>query len=139
MIPSAVAKAAIKSGVARKKIKDFDSYKDELTNRLDPSMSIMQGINSKVRKNPKRVIFAEGEDESMLKAAIEFGKNWLNFFIINGKKWWTSGAMDPRCKVLIFMGKTDPNNSDKHKQQSQIIVPMDSKGITVDRFLPVFG
>ena len=60
-------------------------------------------------------------------------------YVINGKKWWTSGAMDPRCKVLIFMGKTDPNNSDKHKQQSQIVVPMDSKGITVDRFLPVFG
>ncbi len=60
-------------------------------------------------------------------------------YIINGKKWWTSGAMDPRCKVLIFMGKTDPNNPDKHKQQSQIIVPMDSEGITVERFLPVFG
>ncbi len=60
-------------------------------------------------------------------------------YIINGKKWWTSGAMDPRCKVLIFMGKTDPNNSDKHKQQSQIVVPMDSKGITVERYLPVFG
>ena len=60
-------------------------------------------------------------------------------YVINGKKWWTSGAMDPRCKVLIFMGKTDPNNPDKHKQQSQIVVPMDSKGITVERFLPVFG
>ena len=60
-------------------------------------------------------------------------------YIINGKKWWTSGAMDPRCKVLIFMGKTDPNNADKHKQQSQIVVPMDSKGITVERYLPVFG
>ena len=60
-------------------------------------------------------------------------------YIINGKKWWTSGAMDPRCKVLIFMGKTDPNNPDKHKQQSQIVVPMDSKGITVERYLPVFG
>ena len=60
-------------------------------------------------------------------------------YIINGKKWWTSGAMDPRCKVLIFMGKTDPANPDKHKQQSQVIVPMDTKGITVERFLPVFG
>ncbi|MEC8099808.1 MAG: acyl-CoA dehydrogenase family protein [Pseudomonadota bacterium] len=60
-------------------------------------------------------------------------------YIINGKKWWTSGAMDPRCKVLIFMGKTDPNNPDKHKQQSQIVVPMNSQGITVDRYLPVFG
>ncbi|MEC6996971.1 MAG: acyl-CoA dehydrogenase family protein [Pseudomonadota bacterium] len=60
-------------------------------------------------------------------------------YIINGQKWWTSGAMDPRCKVLIFMGKTDPANPDKHKQQSQVIVPMDTKGITVERFLPVFG
>ena len=60
-------------------------------------------------------------------------------YTINGKKWWTSGAMDPRCKVLIFMGKTDPGNPDKHKQQSQIVVPMNTKGITVERFLPVFG
>ena len=67
----------MKSGVARKKIDDIDLYKDQLINRLDPSMSLMQGINAKVRKNPKRVIFAEGEDENMLKAAIEFGKNKL--------------------------------------------------------------
>ena len=60
-------------------------------------------------------------------------------YVINGKKWWTSGAMDPRCRVLIFMGKTDPNNPDKHKQQSQIVVPMDSNGIKVERYLPVFG
>ena len=60
-------------------------------------------------------------------------------YVINGKKWWTSGAMDPRCKVLIFMGKTDPNNPDKHKQQSQIVIPMESKGITLERHLPVFG
>ena len=65
-------------------IKDFDSYKDELTNRLDPSMSIMQGINAKVRKNPKKVIFAEGEDENMLKAAIEFGRNRLGIPILIG-------------------------------------------------------
>ncbi len=62
-----------------------------------------------------------------------------NEYVINGKKWWTSGAMDPRCKVLIFMGKTDPNNPDKHKQQSQIVVPMDTPGIKVERYLPVFG
>ena len=60
-------------------------------------------------------------------------------YVINGKKWWTSGAMDPRCKVLIFMGKTDPNNPDKHKQQSQIVIPMDTSGIKVERYLPVFG
>ena len=62
-----------------------------------------------------------------------------NEYIINGKKWWTSGAMDARCKVLIFMGKTDPNNPDKHKQQSQIVVPMNTSGIKVERYLPVFG
>ena len=60
-------------------------------------------------------------------------------YVINARKWWTSGAMDPRCKVLIFMGKTDPGNPDKHKQQSQIVIPMDSEGINVERYLPVFG
>ena len=84
VIPAAVAQAAIKSGVARIKIEDFDNYKDQLTNRLDPSMSLMQGINAKVRKNPKRVIFAEGEDENMLKAAIEFKKNKLGTPILIG-------------------------------------------------------
>ena len=62
-----------------------------------------------------------------------------NDYIINGRKWWTSGAMDPRCKVLVFMGKTDPSNPDKHKQQSQIIIPMESQGIKVERYLPVLG
>jgi acyl-CoA dehydrogenase len=62
-----------------------------------------------------------------------------NEYIINGRKWWTSGAMDPRCKVLVFMGKTDPSNPDKHKQQSQVIVPMESEGIKVERYLPVLG
>ena len=62
-----------------------------------------------------------------------------NEYIINGRKWWTSGAMDPRCKVLVFMGKTDPSNPDKHKQQSQIIIPMESQGIKVERYLPVLG
>ena len=56
----------MKSGVARKKIEDIENYKDQLSARLDPSMSLMQGINSKV-KSPKRVVFAEGEDENMLK------------------------------------------------------------------------
>ena len=61
-----------------------------------------------------------------------------DYYVINGHKWWTSGAMDPRCKVLIFMGKTDIN-SPKHSQQSMIIVPMDSPGITIVRPLKVFG
>ena len=84
VIPAAVAQAAMKSGVARKNISDLELYKDQLTNRLDPTMSLMQGINAKVRKNPKRVIFAEGEDENMLKAAIEFGKNKLGTPILIG-------------------------------------------------------
>ena len=60
-------------------------------------------------------------------------------YVINGRKWWTSGIGDPRCKVLILMGKTDPDNPDRHKQQSMILVPRDAKGVTVKRMLPVFG
>jgi len=62
-----------------------------------------------------------------------------NHYVINGRKWWTSGAPDPRCKILIFMGKTSPNNPDKYKQQSMILVPKDATGLTVRRWLPVFG
>lgn len=59
-------------------------------------------------------------------------------YVINGRKWWTSGAGDPRCKVAIFMGKTDPA-APTHKQQSMIVVPMDTPGVTVQRMLNVFG
>jgi acyl-CoA dehydrogenase len=62
-----------------------------------------------------------------------------NHYVINGRKWWTSGANDVRCKVLIFMGKTDPKNPSRHNQQSMIVVPMDTPGIKVLRHLPVFG
>ncbi|MEK9560799.1 MAG: NADP-dependent malic enzyme [Pelagibacteraceae bacterium] len=74
-IPTAVAKAAMDSGVAQKPIKDFDAYIDELEARLDPSVGLMQGINSKIKKTKKRIVFAEGEDEESLKAAIAF-KNY---------------------------------------------------------------
>src|SRR5882762_8169299 len=60
-------------------------------------------------------------------------------YVINGRKWWSSGAVDPRCKLFIFMGKTDPNNASRHSQQSMILVPRDTPGITILRFLPVFG
>jgi acyl-CoA dehydrogenase len=60
-------------------------------------------------------------------------------YIINGRKWWTSGANDVRCKVLVFMGKTNPESPSRHNQQSMILVPMDSPGIKVLRHLPVFG
>ena len=59
-------------------------------------------------------------------------------YVINGRKWWTSGAGDPRCRVFIFMGKNDPK-AEKHKQQSMILVPRDTPGVEVLRALPVFG
>jgi acyl-CoA dehydrogenase len=60
-------------------------------------------------------------------------------YVINGRKWWSSGANDPRCKLFIFMGKSDPDNANRHQQQSMIIVPRDTPGVTVKRHLPVFG
>ena len=59
-------------------------------------------------------------------------------YVINGRKWWSSGAGDPRCKIIIFMGKTDPAAA-KHKQQSMILVPMDTPGVKIERMLNVFG
>jgi acyl-CoA dehydrogenase len=61
-----------------------------------------------------------------------------DYYIVNGRKWWSSGVGDPRCKVAIVMGKTDPK-AERHKQQSQILVPLDAKGVKVLRMLPVFG
>ncbi len=59
-------------------------------------------------------------------------------YIINGRKWWSSGAGDPRCEISIFMGKTDPE-ARKHEQQSMILVPLDTPGVVIERTLPVFG
>ena len=59
-------------------------------------------------------------------------------YVINGEKWWTSGAGDPRCKIIIFMGVTNPDNP-KHSRQSQILVPMDTPGVEIVRMLTVFG
>ena len=60
-------------------------------------------------------------------------------YVVNGHKWYTTNATDPRCKICIFMGKTDPQNPDRHRQQSMILVPMDAPGVTVVRPLAVFG
>jgi acyl-CoA dehydrogenase len=60
-------------------------------------------------------------------------------YVINGRKWWASGGIDPRCKLFILMGKTDPDNADRHKQQSMILVPRETPGVTVLRPLTVFG
>jgi acyl-CoA dehydrogenase len=60
-------------------------------------------------------------------------------YVINGRKWYTTGATDPRCKIVIFMGQTDPRNADRHKRQSMILVPKDARGVRVVRSLPVLG
>ena len=60
-------------------------------------------------------------------------------YVINGRKWWSSGANDPRCRLLIVMGKTDPDGPDRHRQQSMVLVPRDTPGVQVLRHLPVFG
>ena len=116
VIPAAVAEAAMKSGVSRKYIEDIEVYKDQLANRLDPTMSLMQGINAKVRKNPKKVIFAEGEDENMLKAAIEFGRNKLGTPILIGaekriKEQLKNIGLDENYKIKIV------NSTDKEKRE----------------------
>jgi alkylation response protein AidB-like acyl-CoA dehydrogenase len=60
-------------------------------------------------------------------------------YVINGRKWYTTGATDPRCKIIIFMGQTDPENPDRHRRQSMILVPKDAPGVRVVRSLPVLG
>lgn len=62
-----------------------------------------------------------------------------NEYVLNGRKWWTSGAGRPRCKIFIVMGKTDPHNPDRHRQQSMILVPRETPGVTIVRSLPVMG
>ena len=74
-------------------------------------------------------------DATNIKCSIEMRGNE---YVINGRKWWSSGAGDPRCKVAILMGKTDPS-ADTHKQQSMVLMPLDAPGVTIKRHLPVFG
>ena len=62
-----------------------------------------------------------------------------NEYVINGRKWWSSGVMDPRCKIAIVMGQSDPTNSNIHKRQSMILVPLDTPGVIIERHLSVFG
>jgi malate dehydrogenase (oxaloacetate-decarboxylating)(NADP+) len=86
VIPAAVAKAAMDSGVSKKDIEDFEIYKEQLKQRLNPSVTIMQGINSYIKKNQKKIVFADGEDENTLKAAIAFKNSKLGIPILVGKK-----------------------------------------------------
>ena len=86
IIPTAVAKAAMDTGVARKKIKNFDEYQEQLKQRLDPTVTIMQGINGYIKKKQKKIVFADGEDENTLKAAIAFKNSKLGIPILVGKE-----------------------------------------------------
>ncbi len=115
-IPAAVAQAAMESGVARKKIVDIDAYKDQLANRLDPSMSIMQGINAQVKKRPKTVVFAEGEDQNMLKAAVAYKNSKLGTPIVIGNEKRVQEqlkeiGLDENYKIKIV------NSTDKEKRE----------------------
>ncbi len=86
IIPAAVAKAAMETGVARKKIENFNIYQEQLKQRLDPTVTIMQGINGYIKKNQKKIVFADGEDENTLKAAIAFKNSKLGTPILIGKE-----------------------------------------------------
>lgn len=77
---------------------------------------------------------ASSDATNMEANAVRDGDEW----VINGRKWWTSGASDPRCKILIFMGLTNPDNP-RHQQHSMILVPTDAPGVTIERPLTVFG
>ncbi len=86
IIPAAVAKAAMETGVARKKIDNFEIYQEQLKQRLDPTVTILQGINGYIKKNQKKIVFADGEDENTLKAAIAFKNSKLGIPILIGKQ-----------------------------------------------------
>ena len=119
VIPVAVAKAAIKSGVARKKIENFDLYADQLKQRLDPSVTIMQGINSQIKKTQKRVVFADGEDENTLKAAIAFKNSGLGIPILVAK----AETIKQRLKDIGYSENFDieiTNSTDRQKREKYV-------------------
>ncbi len=119
VIPAAVAKAAMDSGVARKKIDDFEVYKEQLKQRLDPSVTIMQGINSQIKKIQKRIVFADGEDENTLKAAIAFKNSGLGIPILVAKK----ENIKQRLKEIGYSENFDieiTNSTDKVKRDRYV-------------------
>jgi malate dehydrogenase (oxaloacetate-decarboxylating)(NADP+) len=116
-VSAAVAEAAMKSGVAQKKIEDFSAYKDSLAARLDPSVGFLQNIYAQVRKKQKRVIFAEGEEESMLRAAIDFKNNGLGTPVLIG----SSEKISQQLKDLgLTLDKSiEIHNSKDEKQRER--------------------
>jgi len=119
VIPAAVAKAAMDSGVAKKSIKDFEIYKEQLKQRLNPSVTIMQGINSYIKKNLKKIVFADGEDENTLKAAIAFKNSKLGIPILVGKK----EKIKERIKEIGYNENFDieiVNSQDSEKREKYV-------------------
>jgi malate dehydrogenase (oxaloacetate-decarboxylating)(NADP+) len=115
-VSAAVAEAAMKSGVAQKKIEDIAAYKDSLAARLDPSVGFLQNIYAQVRKKQKRVIFAEGEEESMLRAAIDFKNNGLGTPILIG----SSEKIAQQLKDLgLTLDKSIEIHNSKDEKQRQ--------------------
>ena len=119
IIPAAVAKAAIETGVARKKIKNFEIYQEQLKQRLDPTVTIMQGINGYIKKNHKKIVFADGEDENTLKAAIAFKNSRLGTPILVGKK----EKIKEQIKKIGYSENFDieiTNSKDKAKREKYV-------------------
>jgi malate dehydrogenase (oxaloacetate-decarboxylating)(NADP+) len=116
-VSAAVAEAAMKSGVAQKKIEDIATYKDSLAARLDPSVGFLQNIYAQVRKKQKRVIFAEGEEESMLRAAIDFKNNGLGTPVLIGSS--EKIAQQLRDLGLTLDKSIEIHNSKDEKQRQK--------------------
>ena len=119
IIPVAVAKAAMKTGVARKKIENFDLYQEQLKQRLDPTVTIMQGINGYIKKNQKKIVFADGEDENTLKAAIAFKNSKLGTPILVGKE----EKIREQIKKIGYNDNFDieiVNSKDKKKREKYV-------------------
>ena len=119
VIPLAVAKAAIDTGVARKKIEDLNLYKDQLKQRLDPTVTIMQGVHSYIKKKQKKVVFADGEDENTLKAAIAFKNSKLGIPILVGKE----ELIKKQIKKIGYNENFDieiVNSKDKEKREKYV-------------------
>ncbi len=119
VIPAAVAKAAMKSGVARVKIDNLEIYKDQLKQRLDPTVTILQGVNSYIKKKPKKVVFADGEDENTLKAAIAFKNSKLGIPILVGKE----ELIKNQIKKIGYNENFDieiVNSKDKEKREKYV-------------------
>ena len=119
IIPAAVAKAAMETGVARKKIKNFEIYQEHLKQRLDPTVTIMQGINGYIKKNQKKIVFADGEDENTLKAAIAFKNSKLGIPILVGKE----EKIKEQIKKIGYSESFDIkiiNSKDKSKREKYV-------------------